>query len=70
MLLLIAWLASFKYTCFFLCSPTEMSDNETINAQEDAESDPLGRSAEQIWFEVSLAILICLVAFTGKSGTL
>ena len=47
-----------------------MSDNETINAQEDAESDPLGRSAEQIWFEVSLAILICLVAFTGKSGTL
>lgn len=43
-----------------------MSDNETINAQEDAESDPLGRSAEQIWFEVSLAILICLVAFTGN----
>ena len=29
-------------------------------------SDPLGRSQLQIWFEVSLAIVFSLVAFTGR----
>ena len=29
-------------------------------------SDPLGRSQVQIWFEVSLAIVFSLVAFTGR----
>ena len=45
-----------------------MSENNTLTdaTLQGARGDPLGRSQLQMWFEVSVAILICLVAFTGN----
>ena len=44
-----------------------MSDNVTLSIPDNPALDPLGRTHAQIWFEVSLAILVCLVAFTGRN---
>ena len=45
-----------------------MMDNETSTdlTPDDPTSDPLGRTQFQIWFEISLGILICLIATTGN----
>ncbi|XP_015780001.1 PREDICTED: melatonin receptor type 1A-like isoform X1 [Acropora digitifera] len=45
---------------------TEMTGNSNLSNQDDPTTDTLGRSEAQMWLEISLAILICLVAFTGN----
>lgn len=42
-------------------------DNLTTPTPDSPSSDPLGRTEPQVWFELSLGILICLVAFTGNT---
>ncbi|XP_078348075.1 visual pigment-like receptor peropsin [Oculina patagonica] len=42
-------------------------DYSTDPTPDNPASDPLGRTQLQIWFELSLGILICLVAFTGNT---
>lgn len=49
---------------------TEMTGNSNLSNQDDPTTDTLGRSEAQMWLEISLAILICLVAFTGESTSL
>ena len=49
---------------------TEMTGNSNLSNQDDPITDTLGRSEAQMWLEISLAILICLVAFTGESTSL
>ncbi|XP_015780002.1 PREDICTED: melatonin receptor type 1A-like isoform X2 [Acropora digitifera] len=43
-----------------------MTGNSNLSNQDDPTTDTLGRSEAQMWLEISLAILICLVAFTGN----
>ncbi|XP_074638031.1 melatonin receptor type 1B-B-like [Acropora palmata] len=43
-----------------------MTGNSNLSNQDDRTTDTLGRSEAQMWLEISLAILICLVAFTGN----
>lgn len=40
--------------------------NSTDPTPDNPTSDPQGRTQLQVWFELSLGILICLVAFTGN----
>lgn len=43
-----------------------MTGNSNLSNQDNPTTDTLGRSEAQMWLEISLAILICLVAFTGN----
>lgn len=47
-----------------------MTGNDNFSNQDDPTKDAFGRSEAQMWLEISLAILICLVAFTGESTRL
>lgn len=40
---------------------------EEDNSTNSTHGDPLGRTEVQVWLELSLGILICLVAFTGNT---
>lgn len=43
------------------------NDSSTYPTPDNPTSDPLGRTQVQIWLEIVLAIVICLMAFTGNT---